>query len=246
MGDVSMKKVILLFLLFHLQLFSAQTLKEIFVVSAKWEKLTSQDGSGLYFDLVRMIYEPLGIKVRIEIFPYKRSSIMVKKKQADAWLGSYINEEDYAYYPQYYFDHDIVTAMFKKSKFPRFKNQESLKNLNVCWIRGYDYDEFISVAIVKHERNSRKAILFSLEKERFDVFLDARFDMLNAIKELHFDTSKYKLIELFEFKLYPAFTKDSRGKTLRDIWDKQFKKYLDSGEIRALYLKHNLTEYYLY
>ena len=241
-----LKKIFTIIILIQLQLFGASTPKEIFIVSESWEELTNKDGSGLYFDLARMIYEPAGISVTIKIYPYSRSSMMVEKKKADVWLGSYIDEEEYAIYPQYYFDHDIVTAMYKKKKFPNFDGLKSLRDRDVCWIRGYEYDEYIDITIKKHERNDRKSILESLKKDRFDVFLDAKFDMSDAIERFKFDTSEYAFYEILKFKLYPAFRDDERGKILRDIWDKNFKIILDDGSLKKLYIKHELEEFYLY
>ena len=113
-------------------------------------------------------------------------------------------------------------------------------------MRGYDYDEYISVPIKKHERNDRKSILQSLEKDRFDIFLDAKFDMIDAIERFKFDTTEYGFNEIFKFKLYTGFRDDDRGKVLRDIWDKNFKVILDDGSLKELYIKHKLEEYYLY
>jgi len=241
------KKISILFILFmQINLFASQNIKEIYIVSESWDTLTNEDGSGLYFDINRLIYEPLNIKVKTNTYPYTRASNMVKRKLADVWLGSYIDEEDYAIYPKYYFDEDTVTAMFKKTKFPKFKDQKSLKNKNVCWIRGYAYDEYINIPIIKHERNDRKSILISLSRDRFDVFLDDKYDMSNAIKKLNFDTSEYNFVELFKFKLYPAFRNDDKGKKLKEIWDERFKKLLDDGTLKKLYIKHNLENYYLY
>ena len=240
------RKIVLFILLIHVQLFATQTPKEIFIVTESWEDLTNKDGSGLYFDLARMIYEPAGISVRIKIYPYKRSSMMVEKKLADVWLGSYLEEEDYAIYPKYYFDEDVVTAMYKKKKFLNFDGLNSLKDKNVYWMRGYDYDEYITVPITKHERNDRKSILKSLEKDRFDVFLDAKFDMTDAIGRFKFDTREYSFYEIFKFKLYPAFRDDERGNVLKKIWDKNFKVLLDDGSLKKLYIKHELEEFYLY
>jgi len=240
------RKIVLFILLIHVQLFATQTPKEIFIVTESWEDLTNKDGSGLYFDLARMIYEPAGISVRIKIYPYKRSSMMVEKKLADVWLGSYLEEEDYAIYPKYYFDEDVVTAMYKKKKFLNFDGLNSLKDKNVYWMRGYDYDEYITVPIKKHERNDRKSILQSLEKDRFDIFLDAKFDMTDAIERFDFNTSEYGFNEIFKIKLYPAFRNDERGKMLKEIWDREFKIILDDGSLKKLYIRHKLEEYYLY
>ncbi len=241
-----LKKIFIFIVLIQLQLFGASTPKEIFIVSESWEELTNKDGSGLYFDLARMIYEPAGISVEIKIYPYKRSSMMVEIKRADAWLGSYFEEEDYAIYPKYYFDEDVVTAMYKKKKFPKFDGVNSLKDKDVCWVRGYDFDEYINVPIIEHERNDRKSILQSLDKDRFDIFLDAKFDMSEAIEKFKFDTSEYGFNEIFKFKLYPAFRDDERGKILKEIWDKNFKVILDDGSLKKLYIKHKLEDFYLY
>ena len=210
-----------LLFIFQLQLLSAQTLKEINVVSESWPSLTNKDGSGLYFDIVRMVYEPLNIKVKIKIYPYARASMMVDKKLADVWLGSYLDEEDYAIYPKYSFDQDVVTAMYKKEKFPSFKGLEDLRNKNVCWVRGYGYDKYIEVPMLKNERNDRKSILHSLQKDRFDFFLDDKYDMQEAITRLKFDTSGYSFVELLKFNLYPAFRDDAKGKELNAIWNIQ-------------------------
>lgn len=240
------KKLFLFLIFLHVQVLFAQNIKEVLIVSENWDTYTNKDGSGLYFDIVRMIYEPLGIKVKIKIYPYNRSSKMVERKLADAWLGSYIYEEDYALYPKYFFDKDIVTAMFKKERFPNFKGIKSLENREVCWIRGYGMDEYIDINLKKHERNDRKSILLSLEKDRFDIFLDDKFDMQDAIKKLKFDASKYHFVELLKFKLYPAFRNDAKGERLRSIWDEQFKKYLDDGSLKKLYIKNDHLKAFWY
>lgn len=241
-----LKKILIFIILIHIQLLAIQTPKEIFIVSESWEDLTNRDGSGLYFDLARMIYEPTGVKVKVKIYPYSRSSMMVEKKLADAWLGSYLEEEDYALYPKFYFDDDIITAMFKKKKFTKFDGLKSLTGKDVCWIREYGFDEYIDIPMKIHERNDRKSILNGLDKDRFDVFLDARFDMENAIQSLKFDASDYEFYEILKFKLYPAFRNDERGKVLRKIWDTNFKIMLDDGSLKKLYIKHKLEESYLY
>jgi len=239
-------KNLLLLLIFALQLSAIQAPKEILITTESWEDLTNKDGSGLYFDIVRAIYEPVAIEVKFKIVPYNRSSNMVKQKKADLWLGSYIDEEDYALYPKYYFDQDIVTAMFKTSKFPNFKGIKSLKDKNVGWVRGYGYQEYIDVKMKIHERNDRKTILLSLEKDRFDIFLDDADDMQESIKQIKFDTSKYKFIKLMTFKLYPAFRNDTKGVELKKIWDARFKKLLDDGSMKNIFIKNNYEEYFLY
>lgn len=241
-----MYKRIFLILLFNLQILFAQNIKEVLIVSESWEDYTNKDGSGLYFDIVRMIYEPMGIKVKIKIYPYKRSSMMVDRKVADMWLGSYIDEEGYALYPKYHFDREILTAMFKKEKYPNFIDQKSLANKDVCWIRGYNLDEYLNVKVKVHERNDRTTILNALEKDRYDFFLDDKRDMQHAIEKNDFNTSNYNIVEVLEIPLYPGIRNDDRGKELKEIWDKQYENIIKDGSLKKLYMKHDRIKEYLY
>ncbi len=241
-----MKVLLFIILILQFNLFANDNIKNVVVVSESWDHYTNKDGSGLYFDIVRAIYEPIGIDVSIKIYPYSRSSNMIKNKKADFWLASYIDEEDYAVYPKYYFDQDVITAMYKTKKFPNFSGEESLRNKNVCWIRGYEIDEYMNVPVIKNERNDRKTILLGLEKERFDFFLDDKDDMQNAIEKNHFNTQGYSFRQLYTFKLYPAFTNDARGKKLRDIWDQRFKELINNGTLKKIYVKNNFSNAYLY
>lgn len=240
------KIFIYLFLFIQIGFASSNNIKEVVFLSEEIDDLANKDGSGLYFDIVRKIYEPLNIKVVVKTYPYNRCVLLVKQKKADAWLGSYIDEEDFALYPKYYFDEDDVTAMYKKDKFPIFEGIKSLEGKNVGWLREYGYEEYIDIDIIKHERNNRKAILYSLEADRFDVYLDANYDMEEAIKKYKIDVSKYSFYELLSLKLYPAFSKDDRGEKLKIMWDKRFKEVLEDGSLRELFISHDFEDFYIF
>ncbi len=236
------RKLLFILFLFTVNLFAQ--VKEVFVVSEKWDGYTNKDKSGLYFDIVRQVFEPLGIKVKIEIYPYNRSVKMIKEKKADFWLGSFIDEEEFALYPKYHFDIDRVTAMFKKDKFKDFKSIKDLKDKKVAWIRGYDYQEEIDVPMQISERNNRKSLLKSLKQDRIDVYLDDERDMRDALKKNNFDLSSYKLIELLKFNLYPAFRKDKIGEELSKIWDKRLSIMIKDGSLKNLYINYKIKDYY--
>jgi len=234
-----MLKNLLFIILLFMQIQLLAISKEVFVVSESWEEYTNKDGSGLYFDIVKLVYEPIGIKVKIKIYPYTRAVQMVKKKQADFWLGSFFNEEDYALYPKYHFDKDIVSAMFKKDKYKEFKGIETLRNQKVGWIRGYAYDEDIDIPMQINKRNTRISLLKSLKKNRFDIILDDKYDIKHAIKKINFDVSEYAFIEILESNLYPAFRDDEKGEELRKIWNERMKTLIENGLLKKVYVKND-------
>ena len=224
-------------------------LKVITVVSEEWENNTNKDGTGLYWDIFRKVYEMDNIQLNIRIVPYARSVHMVKVKKADAWVASYIDEESFALYPKWHFDADIVSALFRKEKFPEWKGIQSLANKTVAWVRGYDYDQYINVKMKIDELNSRDSAIAMLVKNRIEVLLDALVEIQNELKKteklqkLGFDMKDYRIEQLLQLNLYLAFVKNERGQKLLDIWDKNFPILLKNGEIKKLYEKYKITRY---
>ncbi len=235
-------KVFLILFIFTMNLFAIP--KDIFVVSEKWDRYTNKDGSGLYFDIVRLIYEPLGIKVKLGNYPYNRTVKMVKNKKADFWLASFLDEEKDILYPKYHFDIDRITAMFKKDRFKNFKGIKDLESKTVGWIRGYDYQDDIYIPMKISERNNRKSLLKSLQHDRIDVYLDDERNMKDALEKNKFNTSIYKFVEILKFNLYPAFRNDDKGAELLEIWDRRFPMIIKDKSLKNLYIKYNIEKYY--
>jgi len=51
--------------------------KEITVISESWDGATNHDGSGLYWDIVQKVYEPLGytvVKKKCLVYKIRRNS----------------------------------------------------------------------------------------------------------------------------------------------------------------------------
>lgn len=87
---------------------------EIHLVSDAWHGLTRKDGTGLYFDLIRAVFQRQQIKLRINIYPYARAVQAVKDKRADAWVASFMNEKDFALYPRWHFDRNVQQVLYRK------------------------------------------------------------------------------------------------------------------------------------
>ncbi len=223
---------------------ASEPISKIELTSEEWEGDTNPDGTGLYWDLIRSIYEPVGIEVNFKIVPYERSIHLVKQQKADAWVGSYRDEEEFALYPQWHFDADVVTAIFMQDRFPNWAGETSLKEKNVGWIRGYSYDEYLETPVKKHELNNRKSGLSMVSMGRLDAFLDAEADLKDALKKPEIqknigDTNKIRMEKVMQLNLYLGFADSDRGRQLMQIWDDRFPELLKTGVIRKLYTKWN-------
>lgn len=54
------------------------------MVSETWTRYTQEDGRGVAWDLLRAVYEPAGVRLRIANEPYTRAVGLVLRGEADA------------------------------------------------------------------------------------------------------------------------------------------------------------------
>ena len=66
-----------------------QDITSIDLVTDQWDDCTNADETGLYFDIVRAVYEPEGINVNIQFASYDESKEIVLGGKADALIGPY-------------------------------------------------------------------------------------------------------------------------------------------------------------
>ena len=242
-----MRRLNIILLLLTVLLFScgtfAQDYKTIRLASEEWENATNADGTGLYWDIFRLVYEDEGIEVEYTIVPYARAVMMVYNNQADAWVGSYMNEEDFPVYPEFAFDADIVAGIYNGEEYPGLEDQSDLAGLTIGWVRGYAYDLYLDVDVEKVTVNKRVLGLKMLGAGRLDMFIDADIELEKAIPESGLDMDVYTMKEFIELGLYPAFARSGKGKALSMIWDRRIRELKESGELDKLYKKHDYTDF---
>ena len=238
--------LIMLSILTWLPAKAANNITEIVIASEEWEDATNKDGTGLYWDIFRAVYEPENIQVKTEIRSYAGSVEMVKQQKADAMVGAYKDEVDDALFPQYHFDADVVQAVFKKGKVAEFKGQESLSGKKVAWIKGYGYDEYLDVPVSKNEFDRRADIIRVLGRDRVDFFLEAKAEIVDCIEKGLIDPASYEIVTVLKLNLYLAFTNNARGQRLKEIFDTRFPQLVASGEIKRLYAKWDMADSYVF
>lgn len=231
------------YIVFFIFLIGVNTLlaKEITVISEAWDGATNHDGSGLYWDIVQEVYEPLGYTIVKKNASYSKSVEAVRMDRADLWLGSYKDEKTFALYPKYYFDQAVILAVFHSELFEQWKGQKSLEGLKVGWIRGYDYSKYLSSNVVKEEVNTLVNGLKLLKSERIDVFIDNKKDLIEPMQRYRLDNDNYTKKIILQLKLYPAFSNSKKGKELRKIWDERMKELIETTAFKELYFNSEYT-----
>ena len=218
---------------------AGNTPTEIIMASEEWTNATNRDGTGLYWDIIRAVFEPVGIKTKFIIQSYNGSVKLVKKNRVDAAVGIYPEIIPGALFSEYPFIKDYVLVLFKKNKLDQWNGQESLQNHKVAWIKGYSYDEYLEVPVIKQEITNRNNILRLLDNDQVDFFLDTRNDMESVLNKAGVEVSRYTVETVLELDRYLVFADNLRGKKLKKIFDYRFPRLVQSGEIERLFAKWN-------
>jgi polar amino acid transport system substrate-binding protein len=198
----------------------------------------------LYFDIIRAVFEPEGVKVSRQLMPYARAVETVQTKKADAVVGTYADEVDGAVYPKWHFSADDVSALTLKGGAVKITGEKSLQGKRVAWLRGYDYDDYIEQKMTVTVLDKRDNAINMLLRKRIDVFLDNPADTTATIEEMKLDMAKFDLKVIKYLDLYLAFAGTDKGRALAKIWDKNFKKLLDSGKLKVMFKKYDMMSVY--
>ena len=227
----------------------SQAIKTVKLATEEWEDNTNADGTGSFFEIIEAAFAMSDIKMEFVIVPYERSVEMTRNGEVDAWVASYDEEEDFALFPKWHFDADIVTAVYKKNRFPDFDGVGSLNGKTVSWIRGYAYDEYIEEDMKIYRLDKRKGAMEMLVRDRIDIYLDAQAEIsvmtedTEFNRKIKFNPDNFEFREILRLKLFLAFSNTEKSRELINIWDTNFPKILESGEVKRIYEKYEVETY---
>lgn len=215
-------------------------IKAVTWATPAWLEFTQKDGQGVYHDLISAIFSMQGIKTNVIYAPWKRAVETVKDGIYDMTGGIEKSTEFYqSQYPVYEFDDLII---FKKGRI-KWNGLESLKGKKGVWVRGYieDADHPIKKYATGIEVSSHKNGLLFTDAGRADYFFTEKKALENYSKQIKgMDLSDYEIVNIKSGQLYFSFTKNERGKKIRELYDRGI-EFLGQETINKIYTKWGLT-----
>ena len=206
--------------------------KQVHLVSEEWLDYTNADGSGVAWDVLRKVFEPAGVKVVTQSAPYSRAVGLVKRGEADAWVGSYKDENDDNLYPRWHFDMDHIYALGLASK--PVPTLSTVGQYRLAWVRGYDYGSYLPNVKNFREIQRREGILPMLEHDRVDFYIDAQTEVDYVLGQSS-QPGRFRRTHVAELPLYLAFARNGQAKALRDLFDRRMAELVRSGELRPIF-----------
>ncbi|MDR2308077.1 MAG: transporter substrate-binding domain-containing protein [Paucimonas sp.] len=205
---------------------------QVRLVSEQWLDYTNADGTGLAWDVLRKVFEPAGVKVVAKSAPYSRAVGLVKRGEADAWVGSYQEENEDNLYPRWHFDMDHIYALGLTSK--PAPTLETIGQYRLAWVRGYAYANYLPNVRSFREIQRREGILPMLEHDRVDYYVDALAEVDYVLSQAP-NPQDFRRTHVAELPLFLAFTRSEQGKALRDLFDRRMEQLVRSGELKPIF-----------
>lgn len=215
-------------------------IRTIHIVTPAWPDQTNEDGSGLFFDIVRSIYEPAGIKMKYEIVPWKRAESMLRSDKADAMVD--VLRVNALLTPEHPVNVIQKYAVFKKRNVPKWEGVKSLSGKKVLWFRGYDFHKNQHLKDVKFrwdEIDEYATAWKMLERDRADFYIDVFPDIEKFVKNNSINMEPYRIERLWSEKTYMSFAKSEKSKKLIEIYDRRIMEMYGSGELKKIFEKWN-------
>lgn len=205
---------------------------QIRLVSEEWVDYTNADGTGVAWDVMRKVFQPAGIEVVPQSAPYSRAIGLVKRGEADAWVGSYKDESEDNLYPRWHFDVDHIYALGLASK--PAPTLATIGDYRLAWVRGYAYGKYLPRVREFREIQRREGILPMLEHDRVDFYVDAMTEVDYVIGQSS-QPDRFRRTHVVELPMYLAFVRSQRGEALRDVFDKRMAELVRSGELKPIF-----------
>lgn len=222
---------------------------QILVASEYWLNKSHTDGTGLYFDLMKEIYEPLGIEVKFIIKPFKRARLNVVNHQADVVIGTYSQDyrgNELLLTPQFPIDTERTVAVFpyesdltwdKIYEKNRQNAPEATKTYRTAWVLGYNYGQHLGIKKM-YEVKLLEQGLKMVANNRLDVMIDNLADVKLTMRYNVPEIEPYLKWEVIHKRsVYMAFSNNLQAARLCKIFDQGMERLLKSGRLKQLYDK---------
>lgn len=220
--DVSLFRIFLFTLCFTS--FSSVS-SEIKVGAEEWPGYTNQDGSGIYFELLKTIFAES--ELAFKLTSYHRTIDSFNNDRLDIIVGIYREDVENAIIPKWFIDTEQPVKAFYIPENTKINRASDFSNLSVAWMLGYSFDKFIPKAKDVYEVASLEIGFNLLSKNRVNAFIDYP---QNVPEKLSNQLKSYTVLP--SRHLYIAFKNNSKGQQLAEHFDKQMAKFHSNGQLK--------------
>jgi hypothetical protein len=222
----------------HLE-FKRADIKSISVVAPLWEGFTNADGTGLYWEVLRAVFEPEEIKIKHANVPWNRAVKMVSKYSVyNAIVGEILDSEEKLIFPKYAIDVERMSVLSLAKRRLEWHGVSSLSNKKIGWMKEYEIIEPKDRDFELVEYRTVEQGLEMLEAGKIDYMIDEWDEISEAVAAKKQDMTQYLMNEMPKgTDIYVAFADTDLSKELIAIYNERFPVLYHDKTLQAIYKK---------
>lgn len=213
-------------------------IKEVVSVSPEWPTFTNRDGTGLYHEVLRAVFDLYDLPVRHQFVPSDRGDELVRQGAADMMTCDdfAVAPLSLARYPMFVSDFYVF---FKKDRIGPWKGPESLRGKEIVCQKGYYHDWNFPVPVRIRTSSSGEQALKMILFGRSDFYVDDMTFIEQSINdaETPFDRDEYDMRKAGTRSYHPQMNNSDRGRAIRKMYEDGIIRLHREGELKAIYEK---------
>jgi polar amino acid transport system substrate-binding protein len=198
-------------------------------------------GKGLYWDLLKTVYEPLNIHIKTAIAPRKSAQKLVSDYQEYmAIAGEYRNAPIHLLYPRYPLEDESLYVLAHKYRVSpqTIHSLEQWQGLNVSWLRGKDLLIPLEYGFRLVEYDSVKEGLDLLSSELTDIVIAKQHLVDQLLSSIAPNDRAFHLTAFTHTKsLYLGFQPSPISESLIEIYNRRIEWLAQKGELTPIYAR---------
>ncbi|MCL1090818.1 ABC transporter substrate-binding protein [Shewanella profunda] len=207
------------------------------VVTSTWEGYANPDETGYYFDILQRVFPASEWQLNVEFMPFARTLYLIEHQRADMALSVYPGDIKQSLLSDNAVEVDSIDAAVTPQIAANWVGIESLSHRKVQAMLAYRYNMLTPVPMYYEESSNMLSMLNSLNAGRIDAVLDYQKDILALVPRLK-SPQNFNIIQgVIKAEAYFAFADTDKGIMLKQHFDREHKRLIDSGEQERLYLE---------
>ncbi|MGI9273863.1 MAG: substrate-binding periplasmic protein [Endozoicomonas sp.] len=207
-----------------------------------WDGYTHKDGTGLYWEILREVYEPLGFKLRLKNMPWNRGmKLMTDYRIIDGVPGEGLaSDYENLTFSQYPLEPEYLAILYRKGQVDSFLESPDLTGKVVGWRKGYNLltnSDSYGNYLLKEFFDLKKGMSM-LQSGSLEVLVDELAEIEAIAEQEQIDLEQYEIAEFVTGDYYYMAYGDTHiSKPLADIFDARIEELARKGWLQEVYAK---------
>lgn len=201
-----------------------------------WRNYTNIDGTGVYWELLRRIFDPVSNSLQLNANTLQRATAGLEEQRFDVIIGNYADHKlSNAIASRLHFDYDRPLYLFAHSEALLDAIMQGNFSPLLCHVGGYHYDQFLPDSLNYYYTNSTSDCFNLLALNRVGAVISYQENVPDKLDQ------SYPSIKIHDsLPIHAIFQDTPRGLQLRDWFDKRLAELVRSGEIAEFYSADDL------